>query len=156
MFHIALFEPEIAGNAGNVARSALAVGAKLHLIRPLGFRIGDEALRRAGMDYWDEVDITLHPSFAAFRERFAGSFEENRVFSFTTKATQSYADTSYRSGDVLLFGPESRGLPEAVREQTTQVRIPMQSAARSLNLSVSVGVALYEAWRQVGFQHLEH
>ena len=151
MFHIALFEPEIAGNAGNVARSCLAAGAKLHLIRPLGFRISDEAVRRAGMDYWEEVDITLHPSFAAFQERFAASFEANRVFAFTTKAIQGYIDVAYQPNDVLLFGPESRGLPEVIREQTTQVRIPMQSAARSLNLSVSVGVALYEAWRQVGF-----
>ena len=152
MFHIALFEPEIAGNAGNVARSCLAAGAKLHLIRPLGFRISDEAVRRAGMDYWDEVDITLHPSFAAFQERFAASFETNRVFAFTTKATQSYTDVAYQPDDVLLFGPESRGLPETVRSQSVQVRISMQSAARSLNLSVSVGVALYEAWRQVGFK----
>ena len=151
MFHVALFEPEIAGNAGNVARSALAVGATLHLIRPLGFRISDEAIRRAGMDYWFEADITLHSSFAAFGEVFATSFEKNRVFSFTTKATQSYADAAYQPGDVLLFGPESRGLPEAVRARTAQVRIPMRMGARSLNLSVSVGVALYEAWRQVGF-----
>ena len=151
MYHVALFEPEIAGNAGNVARSTLAVGAALHLIRPLGFRISDEALRRAGMDYWEEADVTLHTSFAAFRETFATSFEQSRVFSFTTKATQSYTDVVYQPGDVLLFGPESRGLPEVVRGQTAQVRIPMQSAARSLNLSVSVGVALYEAWRQVGF-----
>ena len=151
MVHVALFEPEIAGNAGNVARSALAVGAKLHLIRPLGFRISDEAIRRAGMDYWFEVDITLHASFSAFQEVFATSFEENRVFSFTTKATRSYTDAAYRAGDVLLFGPESRGLPEIVRAQTAQVRIPMRPEARSLNLSVSVGVALYEAWRQMGF-----
>ncbi len=151
MVHVALFEPEIAGNAGNVARSALAVGATLHLIRPLGFRISDEAIRRAGMDYWFEADITLHASFSAFRDVFATSFEENRVFSFTTKATQPYTDVTYRTGDVLLFGPESRGLPEVVRGQTAQVRIPMRQAARSLNLSVSVGVALYEAWRQIGF-----
>lgn len=152
MLHIALFEPEIAGNAGNVARSCLATGAALHLIRPLGFRLSDEAVRRAGMDYWDEVNLTLHPSFTAFREVFATSFEENRVFSFSTKATQPYTDISYGADDVLLFGPESRGLPEAVRERTTQVRIPMRRAARSLNLSVSVGVALYEAWRQRGFR----
>ena len=155
MFHIALFEPEIAGNAGNVARSCLAVGAELHLVRPLGFRISDEAIRRAGMDYWFEADITLHASFATFQERFVTSFETSRIFSFTTKATQSYTDVVYKPNDVLLFGPESRGLPEMVRAQTTQVRIPMQSAARSLNLSVSVGVALYEAWRQVGFQSSE-
>ena len=152
MFHVALFEPEIAGNAGNVARSALAVGATLHLIRPLGFRISDEALRRAGMDYWFEADVTLHASFLAFREVFATSFKKNRVFSFTTKAAQFYTDAAYKPDDVLLFGPESRGLPEVVREQTTQVRIPMRGEARSLNLSVSVGVALYEAWRQVDFK----
>ena len=152
MFHIALFEPEIAGNVGNVARSCLAAGAALHLIRPLGFRLNDEAVRRAGMDYWDEVNITLHPSFAAFREALTDSFAENRVFSFSTKATQPYTGVSYRADDVLLFGPESRGLPETLRAQTTQVRIPMQRGARSLNLSVSVGVALFEAWRQRGFK----
>ncbi len=152
MFHVALFEPEIAGNAGNVARSCLATNAKLHLIRPLGFRISDEAIRRAGMDYWDEVDVTLHASFAAFQEVLATSFETDRIFSFTTKAKRSYTDVTYSSGDVLLFGPESRGLPEVVREQTAQVRIPMRQEARSLNLSVSVGVALYEAWRQVEFK----
>ncbi len=151
MFHVALFEPEIAGNTGNVARTCVATGAPLHLIRPLGFRLTDEAVRRAGMDYWDEADVTLHASFERFRGAFDVAFESGRVFSFSTKATRVYTEVTYAAGDVLLFGPESRGLPEEVRAVTQPLRLPMQSHARSLNLAVSVGVALYESWRQAGF-----
>ena len=151
MFHVALFEPEIAGNTGNVARTCVATGASLHLIRPLGFRLTDEAVRRAGMDYWEEADITLHASFTRFQETFGAAFESGRVFAFSTKATRVYTEVVYEVGDVLLFGPESRGLPEEVRAITQPLRLPMQPHARSLNLAVSVGVAVYEAWRQVDF-----
>ncbi len=151
VLHVALFEPEIAGNAGNVARSCVAVGAELHLIRPLGFRLSDEAIKRAGMDYWSEAKITLHLSFADFHEAFAPKFATGRVFSLTTKATQNYSEVGYQQGDVLLFGPESRGLPAEVRNLTRQLLIPMRPETRSLNLSVSVGVSLYECWRQLGF-----
>lgn len=151
MFHVALFEPEIAGNAGNVARTCVAVGAKLHLIRPYGFRLTDEALKRAGMDYWVHARVTQHASFARFQEAFAGAFAAGRVFAFTTKGQQAHSAVSYRPGDVLLFGPESRGLPPEVRALAREVRIAMQPGTRSLNLAVSVGVALYEAWRQVGY-----
>ena len=152
MLHLALLEPEIALNVGSVARTALATGARLHLIRPLGFRLTDAALRRSGMDYWDEVDVKIHASFTAFAEIFAGQFASGRVFSLTTKGQRFYSEVFYRDGDVLLFGPESRGLPEAVRAQTEQLRIPMTPAARSLNLAVSVGVVVYEAWRQLEFE----
>ena len=152
MFRVALLEPEIAGNVGNIARTCLATGASLHLIRPFGFRLTDEALRRSGMDYWDEANVTLHASFSQFANHAAEAFQANRVFSFTTKGTALYNEVSYRPGDVLLFGPESRGLPESVRAQTRAVRIPMTGNARSLNLSVSVGVAVYEAWRQFEFE----
>lgn len=150
MLHVALFEPEIAGNVGNIARTCVAVGAELHLIRPYGFRLTDEAVRRAGMDYWQDARLTEHVSFAAFQGVFAEAFAAQRVFAFSTKAQTGYTDAAYRSGDVLLFGPESRGLPEVVRQGCAQVRIPMQPQARSLNLAVSVGVGLYEAWRQLG------
>ena len=151
MLHIALLEPEIALNVGSVARTALATGARLHLVRPLGFRLTDAGVRRSGMDYWDEVDVTVHPGFGAFAEVFADRFAERRVFSLTTKGQRSYSEVSYRDEDLLLFGPESRGLPEAVRAQTEQLRVPMTPQARSLNLAVSVGVVVYEAWRQLGF-----
>lgn len=151
MLHVALFEPEIAGNVGTIARTCVAVGAELHLIRPYSFRLTDEALRRAGMDYWRETKLTQHVSFAAFQEVFGGAFEAGRVFAFTTKTTTNYSRVAYQTGDVLLFGPESRGLPEVVRQGCTEVRIPMQVSARSLNLAVSVGIGVYEAWRQLGF-----
>ena len=151
MLHIVLLEPEIALNVGSVARTALATGARLHLVRPLGFRLTDAALRRSGMDYWDEVDVTVHPGFGAFAEVFADRFAQRRVFSLTTKGKRFHNEVSYRDEDVLLFGPESRGLPEAVRAQTEQLRIPMTPSARSLNLAVSVGVVVYEAWRQLEF-----
>ena len=152
MFTVALLEPEIAGNVGNIARTCLAAGSSLHLIRPFGFRLTDEALRRSGMDYWDETDISLHASFAAFAEHASEAFEKKRVFSFTTKGQTLYTEVEYRKGDVLLFGPESRGLPESIRGGTRAVRLPMTPSARSLNLSVSVGVAVYEAWRQMSFE----
>ena len=152
MFHIALFEPEIAGNVGNIARTCLATGATLHLIRPLGFRLTDEALRRSGMDYWDEVDVEVHASFAAFSEKFIGGFEEARVFALTTKGKETYSEATYQAGDIFLFGPESRGLPETIRAQTQPLRIPMIEDARSLNLATSVGIMAYEAWRQLEFK----
>ena len=151
MLYVALLEPEIAPNVGSIARTCLAVGAELHLIRPLGFRISDDALKRSGMDYWDEVSKTLHPNYAAFHSAFASQFESERVFSLTTKGVTKHSEANFVDGDVLLFGPESRGLPESIRDTTQMLRIPMQENARSLNLAVSVGVSVYEAWRQVGF-----
>lgn len=152
MLYAALFEPEIAGNVGNIARTCVATGAELHLIRPYGFRLTDEAVRRAGMDYWEDASIVQHASFTAFRQAFARAFARGRVFAFTTKASGDYSSVSYQDGDVLLFGPESRGLPESVRQSCTQVRIPMQQDARSLNLAVSVGVGVYEVWRQLNYE----
>lgn len=151
MLRVALFEPEIAGNVGNIARTCVAVGAELNLIRPYGFRLSDAAVRRAGMDYWQDASITQHASFGAFQAAFSEVFAAGRVFAFTTKATGIYSDVAYQDGDVLLFGPESRGLPESVRRLCTQVKMPMQPAARSLNLAVTVGVGVYEAWRQLEF-----
>ncbi len=150
MFHVVLYEPEIAGNAGGIARTCLATGATLHLIRPLGFRLDEASLKRAGMDYWPEASVHIHNSYDMFREAFETSYQSNRVFALTTKATNQYSEVSYQPGDVLLFGPESRGLPEQVRAPLTQLRIPMKET-RSLNLAVSVAVVVYEAWRQQQF-----
>ncbi len=151
MLYVALLEPEIAGNVGNIARTCVATGAELHLIRPYGFRLTDEAVRRAGMDYWEDTKLVQHASFTAFQGVFGKKFTAGRVFAFTTKAPDYHSSVSYQDGDVLLFGPESRGLPEMVRQSCVQVRIPMNPDARSLNLAVSVGVGVYEAWRQLGF-----
>ena len=128
---------------------------RLHLIRPLGFRLDDASLKRAGMDYWHEVDVVVHDSYDKFTEYFRTAFDKGRVFGFTTKATEIYSEIKYQDEDVLLFGPESRGLPETIRQVTQQVRIPMTQESRSLNVSVSVAVGVYEAWRQSGFGHFK-
>ncbi len=154
MVNVVLFEPEIAGNTGNIARTCLATGAKLHLIRPLGFQLTEESLKRAGMDYWDEIDLQIHASFTDFHEFFSLAFAKGRVFSLTTKAKDHYTKTLYNKGDVLLFGPESRGLPESIRQMTMQLRIPMNEKVRSINLAVSVGIVLYECWRQFDFNRV--
>lgn len=155
---MALLEPEIAGNAGQIGRTCLAVGSALHLVRPLGFRLDDRALRRAGMDYWDDLDVRVHAGWPAFRQAMAGAFEAGRVFAFTTRgdarstfpaAVSGPAETA---GDVvLLFGPESRGLPAAVLAEAVPVRLPMRAGTRSLNLSAAVAAALYLAWSGQGF-----
>ena len=150
MFHVVLYEPEIAGNAGSIARTCLAVGAKLHLIRPLGFRLDEGSLKRAGMDYWHETDVHVHTSYERFHDESQASYQAKRVFALTTKGVTRYNDVEFQPGDVFIFGPESRGLPEALRAPLTQLRIPM-NGTRSLNLSVSVAVVIYEAWRQLEF-----
>lgn len=150
MFHVVLYEPEIAGNAGSIARTCLATGATLHLVRPLGFRLDEQSLKRAGMDYWHEVKVQIHNSYDLFVEAFRTSYESGRVFALTTKGTTAHSDVHYQANDVFLFGPESRGLPETVRTPLRQVRIPMKET-RSLNLAVSVAIVAYEAWRQQEF-----
>lgn len=153
MFHIALFEPEIAGNTGSIARTSLATGCSLHLIRPFGFRLTDDALKRSAMDYWQDVDLHVHTSFQAFAEAFTQQFETGRVFSLTTKASKNHCELELQKDDVFLFGPESRGLPKAIRDKTVGLRIPMTKKARSLNLAVSAAVLMYEAWRQLEFEN---
>lgn len=149
MLKVVLYQPEIPQNAGNIARTCAATGAELHLIRPLGFRMGDSRLKRAGMDYWADVNYRLHDSWEAFAQTLeAGS----RVWAFSSKVQQNYSEVAYRDGDYLLFGPESRGLPGEVLQQFAGVTIPMPGkAGRSLNLAVAVGIGLYEALRQTGF-----
>jgi tRNA (cytidine/uridine-2'-O-)-methyltransferase len=142
MFNVVLYQPEIPQNTGNIARTCAAVGAKLHLIRPLGFAWDTAKLRRAGMDYWDDLDYTLHDSWESFKPA-AG------VWAFSSKVSTSYYDVRYQPGDYLLFGPESRGLPAGLLEEFSGVTIPMPGPkGRSLNLAVAVGVGVYEALRQ--------
>ena len=148
MLHVALWEPEIPPNTGNVARLCAATGAVLHLIGRLGFRLDDRSLRRAGLDYWKDVDLRRHDTFAAFEAENAG----RRVFCFSARAATAYTQVRYQEGDCLLFGGETFGLPPEVHERYADraVCIPMPAGkVRSLNLATAVGIALYEALRQV-------
>lgn len=151
MFEIALYEPEIAPNTGNIIRLCANTGCWLHLIEPLGFDLEEKKLRRAGLDYHDLARMTRHKDFASFQEAVAGK----RVFPCTTKAEGYAADMKFQAGDVLLFGPETRGLPADVLNQFAKeqwLRIPMMPTSRSLNLSNAVSIITYEAWRQLGFE----
>jgi tRNA (cytidine/uridine-2'-O-)-methyltransferase len=145
-FHIVLVEPEIASNTGNIGRTCVAVGAKLWLVRPLGFRIDDRHLRRAGLDYWPYLDWQVVDSLQEVRDVLA----PRRLWYFSTKATRVYTEATFELGDALVFGPETRGLSPHVREEAGDfaVRIPILPQARSLNLANAVAVGLYEAVRQ--------
>ncbi len=150
MFDIALYEPEIAPNTGNIIRLCANSGCRLHLIEPLGFDLQERKLRRAGLDYHELTVVQCHPGFDACYRALAG----RRFWAFTTHATRWHTTASYRPGDVLLFGPETRGLPGAILQRVGReqlLRIPMVAASRSLNLSNAVAVAVFEAWRQQDF-----
>ena len=151
-FHIVLVEPEIPANTGNIARTCAATGAVLHLVKPLGFSTDDKYLKRAGLDYWHAVNIEYHESFAEVREKYP----ESRFFFATTKAEKSYTEFRFLDEDFLVFGKETAGLPEEIlaANRSTCMRIPMGSAVRSLNLSNSAAIILYEALRQNGFPGL--
>ena len=152
MYNIVLVEPEIPQNAGNIARTCAATGTHLHMIRPLGFEVSDKYLKRAGLDYWHLVDISYYDSF----EELQAKYPENRFFFFTTKGRHRHSDVQFQDGDFLVFGKETKGLPEELlmKNEETCLRIPMFSQARSLNLSNSVAVALYEALRQQNYAGL--
>jgi len=150
LLHIVLFEPEIPHNTGNIIRLCANTGATLHLIHPLGFAWDSAKLRRAGLDYYEWVPVQHHTSLQAFHE--AAAFP--RLLALSTKGTCAYHTVTYREGDALLFGPESRGLPEHVLQSLLPeqvVRIPMQPTSRSLNLSNAAAIMLYEVWRQLDF-----
>ena len=150
MLNIVLFEPEIPPNTGNIIRLSSNTGATLHLIEPLGFNLDEASLRRAGLDYHQYATLQVHKNWAAFLDKQ----QPKRLYAFSTKGRRSYADVRYETGDCLLFGPESRGLPDDVREHaavTSVITLPMQAQGRSLNLSNAVAVAVYEAWRQLDF-----
>lgn len=152
MFHIVLVEPEIPQNAGNIARTCAATGACLHMIRPLGFEVTDKYLKRAGLDYWHLVDVRYYDSF----DELAQKFPNARFFFFTTKGRKRHSDAVFQDGDFLVFGKETKGLPEELllKHAGECLRIPMFSSARSLNLSNSVAVSLYEALRQNDYPNL--
>lgn len=156
MINIVLFEPEIPPNTGNIIRLCANTGFQLHLIEPLGFELDDKRLRRAGLDYHEWATVKKHASFDAFlqTELLDETNSLKNLYAMTTKATAFYHEVAYKNGDYLIFGPESRGLPEPIRRQigeTNWLRVPMLADSRSLNLSNVTALVAYEAWRQLGF-----
>lgn len=152
MFHIVLVEPEIPPNTGNVIRLSANTGCTLHLIEPLGFSMDDRHMRRAGLDYHEYADVRHHADWATFLQ--AESPDPQRLFAFSTRGSRSVFDNTFAAGDWLVFGSETRGLPEALRETfpaPQRLRLPMVEGQRSLNLSNAVAVTVYEAWRQIQF-----
>ncbi len=150
MFHIALYQPEIPPNTGNIIRLCANTGAQLHLIHPAGFSMDDKQLRRAGLDYHEYASVRQHADYTSFSQALAG----RRLFALSTKGTRAYHDVAYAADDIFLFGPESRGLPAEVRQALPASQVlylPMRSGSRSLNLANCAAVVLYEALRQTGF-----
>lgn len=160
MINIVLLEPEIPANTGNIGRTCVAAGARLHLIEPMGFQINEKQVRRAGLDYWEQLDYTVYDSYADFLKKNPGA----KIYMATTKARHVYTEVEYEDGCYIMFGKESAGIPESilVEHEDTTLRIPMQGDIRSLNLGNSVAIVLYEALRQHNFQtlnksgHLHH
>ena len=147
--NVVLLEPEIPSNTGNIGRTCVATGTRLHLIEPLGFHLTEKAIRRSGMDYWEDLDVTRYANFEDFLERNPGA----KLYMATTKARKAYTQVNYEPDCYLMFGKESAGIPEEIllKYRETSVRIPMVGETRSLNLSNSVAIMLYEALRQNGF-----
>ena len=151
--NIVLHEPEIPSNTGNIGRTCVATGTALHLIRPLGFSLDDKLLKRAGLDYWKDLEVYVYDSFDDFMEKHPGA----HVYMATTKAHQTYTEVSYRPDDFIMFGKETAGIPEEIliEHEADCIRIPMNASIRSLNLANSAAVILYEALRQQDFQGLQ-
>ena len=154
MFNIVLVEPEIPQNAGNIARTAAVTGCRLHLVRPLGFEVSDKYLKRAGLDYWHFVEILYYDSIEEVMDKY---YNGKNFWFFSTKAKNIHSDVSYKDGDFLVFGKETKGLPESLLKEHYDecVRLPMMSETRSLNLSNSVCAGVYEALRQTGYKGLK-
>ncbi len=151
MFNIVLVEPEIPQNTGNISRTCACTGAALHIVKPMGFEITDAKLKRAGLDYWDKLDLTYYDGLDEFFAKNAGG----RFWYLSKKAKKCYTDVAYRDGDFLLFGKETKGLPERlIFDNPDALRVPMRPLLRSLNLSNTVALVLYEALRQTGFEGL--
>jgi tRNA (cytidine/uridine-2'-O-)-methyltransferase len=151
MFHIVLYQPEIPPNTGNIIRLCANTGSALHLIHPLGFKLDDRKLRRAGLDYREWAALCEHDSLAAFRR----DVKPSRLWGVSTRGSAVYSEASFQPGDAFLFGPETRGLPDEVLKglgEAAVLRVPMTANSRSLNLSNTVAVLVYEAWRQQGFK----
>lgn len=154
MFNIVLLEPEMPANTGNIGRTCVATGTKLHLIEPLGFKLNEKAIKRSGLDYWDKLDVEVYADFEEFLEKNPRAKE--KLYMATTKAENTYADVAFEDGDYIMFGKESAGIPEEilVEHKENCIRIPMWGEIRSLNLSNSVAVILYEALRQHHFEDM--
>lgn len=154
MFNIVLVEPEIPQNTGNIARTCAATGSKLHIVKPMGFTVDDKKLKRAGLDYWHLLGIVYYENLEDFFEKTKGG----RYFYSTTKGQNTYADAKFEDNDYILFGKETKGLPEELLYKNPDycIRIPMIDEARSLNLSNSVAIVIYEALRQNNFEHLKN
>ncbi|MBO4904280.1 MAG: tRNA (uridine(34)/cytosine(34)/5-carboxymethylaminomethyluridine(34)-2'-O)-methyltransferase TrmL [Lachnospiraceae bacterium] len=152
--NIVLHEPEIPANTGNIGRTCVATGTSLHLIKPLGFKVDEKSVKRAGLDYWPKLDVTIHKNYAAFLD----SIRDSRIWYATTKATRTYTEVSFGPDDYIMFGKESAGIPEEilVENEPYCIRIPMLADIRSLNLSNSVAIVLYEALRQQDFAGLQN
>ena len=152
MLNIVLLEPEIPANTGNIGRTCVAAGARLHLIEPMGFRISQKEVKRAGLDYWDQLDVTVYDNYADFLEKNPGA----KIYMATSTAHKNYAEVEYEEDAYIMFGKESAGIPEEilVNHEDTCIRIPMFGDIRSLNLSNSAAIVLYEALRQNGFMDL--
>lgn len=148
--NIVLYEPEMPANTGNIGRTCVATNTRLHLIEPLGFKLNEKAIKRSGLDYWDKLDVTVYSDYQDFLDRNY----EAKIYMATTKAPNVYTEVNYEPDCYIMFGKESAGIPEdiLVKHQNTCVRIPMWGDIRSLNLSNSVSIVLYEALRQNGFQ----
>ncbi|MFV0527516.1 MAG: tRNA (cytidine(34)-2'-O)-methyltransferase [Lachnospiraceae bacterium] len=151
--NIVLFEPEIPANTGNIGRTCVATGSRLHLIEPLGFRLNEKEIKRAGMDYWSHLDVTRYSCYADFIEKNPTS----RIYMASTKAQKTYAEVQFEEDCFIMFGKESAGIPEDIlyENKETAIRIPMLDEIRSLNLSNSVAIVLYEALRQHDFAHMQ-
>ena len=151
--HIILHQPEIPANTGNIGRTCVATGSSLHLIEPLGFRLDEKSIKRSGMDYWEQLDVTRYRNYQEFLEKHPGA----KIWMASTKAQKIYTDVSFGMDDFIMFGKESGGIPEEilVENQENCIRIPMLEEIRSLNLSNSVAIVLYEALRQNGFDNMQ-
>lgn len=151
--HIILHQPEIPANTGNIGRTCVATGTSLHLIEPLGFRLDEKAIKRAGMDYWEHLDVTRYMNYREFLEQHPGA----KIWMATTKAKHAYTDVQFGPDDFIMFGKESAGIPEEILVENEEncIRIPMLPQIRSLNLSNSVAIVLYEALRQNGFSMMQ-
>ena len=150
MFHVVLYQPEIPPNTGNIIRLCANTGARLHLIKPLGFELDDKRLRRAGLDYAEWSDIQQHTSI----DSFSDTIEHNNLYAFTTRGSRNFCEAHFEDNDALIFGPETRGLPVDYLnslKSAQRLRLPMRAHSRSMNLSNTVAVAVYEAWRQLDF-----
>ena len=151
-FNIVMYEPEIPQNTGNIARTCVLTDSKLHLIKPLGFELDEKHLRRAGLDYWKDLDLEVHESYEDFMKKYG----DNKIYLASTHGGEHYDEVSFKEGDFIMFGRESSGVPEDVHNALENIRVPMiKSSTRSLNLSNTVAIIVYEGLRQIGFPDMK-